>query len=136
MLAEITNAGNAEPSASDLTTISVTGENMLLRLSGTTVGLRNDDIISAQSAYNDKSAEINDPTFTHAVEGAGAIGYRARLTAEYKVEETMLDAQDLADEAEQLAGDNLVAQEAVVNALLVIEGCSLVTNADLTTAEE
>jgi hypothetical protein len=109
---------------------------MLLRLSGTTVGLRNDDIISAQSAYNDKSAEINDPTFTHAVEGAGAIGYRARLTAEYKVEETMLDAQDLADEAEQLGRDNLVAQEAVVNALLVIEGCSLVTNADLTTAEE
>lgn len=103
---------------------------MLLRLSDTTVGLRNDDIVSAQSAYNTKSAEINDATFEHDTDGTVA-GYRARLTAEYKVEETMLDAQDLADDAEALAISNLTAQEAVMNGLKLIEGCTTVVAADV-----
>jgi hypothetical protein len=103
---------------------------MLLRLSDAAVGLRLNDITSAQSAYNDKSAEINDATFTHAVDGTVA-GYRARLTAEYKVEQTMLDAQDLADDAEVLAGTNLTDQEAVLNGLLLIEGCKTTVAADV-----
>jgi len=92
-------------------------------------------VSNAQTAYNDKSREINDATFTHDTDGV-VDGYRARLTAEYRSESLMLDAQDAADDAEELAINNYTAQEAVVNALLVIEGCSLVTNADLTTSEE
>jgi len=49
----------------------------------------------------------------------------------------MLDAQDAATDAEELAVNNYTAQEAVVNALLVIEGCSVVdSNATLTSDEE
>lgn len=115
---------------------TVSGEHMLLGEAADTAADAADDINDAQSAYNDKYAEINDATFTDAVLGAGEVGYRARLTAEYKSEALMLDAQDAADLAEQTAINNYTDQEAVVNALLVIEGCSLVTNADLTSAEE
>lgn len=115
---------------------TVSGEHMLLGEAADTASAAADDVADAQSAYNDKLAEINDATFTDAVLGAGEVGYRARLTAEYKSEALMLDAQDAAGIAEQTAITNYTDQEAVVNALLVIEGCSVVTNADLTSAEE
>lgn len=116
---------------------TVSGEHMLLGEAADTAADAADDINDAQSAYNDKYAEINDATFTDAVLGAGEVGYRARLTAEYRQESLMLDAQDAADDAEDLAINNYTAQEAVVNALLVIEGCSVVdTNANLTSDEE
>lgn len=115
---------------------TVSGEHMLLGEAADTASAAADDVSDAQSAYNDKLAEINDATFTDAVLGAGEVGYRARLTAEYKSEALMLDAQDAAGIAEQTAITNYTDQEAVVNALLVIEGCSVVTNADLTVDEE
>jgi len=43
----------------------------------------------------------------------------------------MLDAESTAGDAESLAIENYEDQEAVVNALLVIEGCEAVTYADL-----
>lgn len=115
---------------------TISGEHMLLGEAADTASAAADDVADAQTAYNDKYNEINDATFTDAVLGAGEIGYRARLTAEYKSEEIMLDAQDAANTAESTAITNYTDQEAVVNALLVIEGCSVVTNADLTSAEE
>jgi len=115
---------------------TISGEHMLLGEAADTASAAADDVTDAQSAYNAKYDEINDATFTDAVLGAGEIGYRARLTAEYKSEEIALDAQDAADTAETTAINNYTDQEAVVNALLVIEGCSVVTNADLTSGEE
>lgn len=109
---------------------------MLLGEAADTTTTAADNVRDAQALYDAKYGEINDATFTDAVLGAGEIGYRARLTAEYKSEALMLDAQDAAETAEQTAITNYTDQEAVVNALLLIEGCSVVTNADLTSGEE
>lgn len=88
----------------------------------------------AQSDLSAKSAEINDATFTDS-EGATQTGFRAYLANEVKQEALMDDAEEAASTAESTAVAAYEAQEAVVNALLVLEGCAEVAYTDLTAGE-
>lgn len=92
------------------------------------------DVEDAQEAYDDKRADIDAASFT-VTAGVTDDGFRAYLAAEIRVEALMIDAEDTAGDAETLAIDNYEDQEAVVNALLTIEGCSEVLLTDLGAAE-
>jgi len=109
---------------------------MLLGVAAPTVAAAADAVEDAQDAYDAKFAEINSATYTDAEE-ATETGFRAALTAELEEKSLMLDAQEAASSAEATAISNYEDQEAVVNALLVIEGCAAVSYADLgLTSEE
>lgn len=58
------------------------------------------------------------------------------MTAEIRTESLMLDAEDTAGTDESTAIENYEDQEAVVNALLTIEGCAAATYADLNLTAE
>jgi hypothetical protein len=103
---------------------------MLLGEAAPTVAAALDAVEDAQDDYNAKFAEINDATFTDA-DSATETGFRAYLTAEVRQESLMLDAESTAGDAEALAIENYEDQEAVHNALLMIEGCAGVTYAEL-----
>jgi len=115
---------------------TISGETMLLGEAAPTVAAALEDIEDAQAAYDAKFAEINSATFEDAEE-ASETGFRAALTAELESKSLMVDAQEAASSAEATAIENYEDQEALVNALLVIEGCAAVSYADLgLTSEE
>jgi len=103
---------------------------MLLGIAAPTVNAAADAVEDAQDDYNTKFAEINSATYEDA-DNVTETGFRAYLTAEVRQESLMLDAESTAGDAETLAIENYEDQEAVVNALLMIEGCAAVTYADL-----
>lgn len=108
---------------------------MLLGEEAPTVAAAWSAVEDAQADYDAKYAEINDLTYTDA-DSATETGFRAFLASEVKQEALMDDAQEAASSAEATAISNFEAQEAVVNALLVIEGCAQVLYTDLTAGEE
>lgn len=108
---------------------------MLLGEGAPTVAAALEAVEDAQADVTAKYAEINDATFTDS-EGASQTGFRAYLANEVKQEALMDDAEEAASTAEATAVANYEAQEAVVNALLVLEGCAEVLYADLTAGEE
>lgn len=66
-----TDAGEEKSAANDLVgnitngaVNTISGDSMLLGVAATTVDTALDDVTNAQSAYDDKYAEINDATFT------------------------------------------------------------------------
>lgn len=108
---------------------------MLLGEDAPTVAAAWGAVEDAQADYDAKYNEINDATYTD-VDSASETGFRAYLASEVKQEALMDDAQEAASSAEGTAISNFEAQEAVVNALLVLEGCAKVLYADLTAGEE
>jgi hypothetical protein len=114
---------------------TITGNTMLLGEDAPTVAAAWGAVEDAQSDYDTKYAEINDATYTDA-DSATETGFRAYLASEVKQEALMDDAQEAASSAEGTAIANFEAQEAVVNALLVLEGCAEVLYTDLTAGEE
>jgi len=114
---------------------TISGNTMLLGEAAPTVAAAADAVEDAQAAYDAKFAEINSATYTDAEE-ASETGFRAALTAELEEKSLMLDAQEAASSAEATAVSAYEDQEALVNALLVIEGCAAVSYADLGLTEE
>lgn len=114
---------------------TIVGETMLLGEGAPTVAAAWGAVEDAQADYDAKYNEINDATYTD-VDSATETGFRAYLASEVKQEALMDDAQELASSAEGTAISNFEAQEAVVNALLVLEGCAEVLYTDLTAGEE
>lgn len=114
---------------------TIAGNAMLLGEAAPTVSAAWEAVEDAQADYDAKYAEINDATYTDA-ESATETGFRAYLANEVKQEALMDDAEEMASSAEGTAIANYEAQEAVVNALLVLEGCAEVAYTDLTSGEE
>lgn len=114
---------------------AITGETMLIGMEAPDVSGAWATVEAAQENYDTKYAEINSATYEDAEEETQT-GFRAALTAEIRQESLALDAQELATSAEATAVENYLDQEALVNALLVIEGCATVNYADLGLTEE